>query len=567
MASKSSKPGIVVTSNGRDLLANNWYNKDTAFTPQEREWFGLRGLLPSRALTIQEQVHLEMEHIRCKQDDLEKFIGLSSLRDRNQTLFYRVLVENLEELMPIVYTPVVGLACQKYSHILRKPYGLWITPEDVDHIPDILRNSPHQDIRLIVVTDNERILGLGDQGAGGMGIPVGKISLYIAGAGVPPQVCLPISLDVGTNNKELLNDPLYFGYRQPRLRGNAYEEFIDRFIEAVIEVFPRALLQWEDFHKDIAFQNLDRYRNRLSSFNDDIQGTSAIAVAGVLNACKVTRIPLGEQRVLFAGAGAAGVGIARLVKMAMEAQNVPAEKIRRAQLMLDSHGLVHDGRTDLSSTKREFSASREHVSAMNWDLKRADSLLEAVHHYKPTILIGTTAQPGVFTEEIVREMGKHVSQPVIFALSNPTSKAECKPADAIRWTDGRAILATGSPFNPVEHNGRRHLIGQGNNAFIFPGLGLGAIVSQTRMVTDRMLLAAALGCAEATDPGLLEQGSLYPNQSKLREVSFKVAGIVVREARDAGLGRLFKDEQIDDAVRNFMWYPEYEPLIPACRLQ
>jgi malic enzyme len=560
---RSGGAPVGIRHRGADLMGQPLLNKDTAFTEAERDLFGLRGLLPNRVMTVEEQVALELEHIRRKGDDLERYIGLAALQDRNETLFYRVLVENLEEFMPIVYTPTVGRACQEYSHILRRPRGLWITPDDLGRIPQLLRSARHEDVRLIVVTDNERILGLGDQGAGGMGIPVGKLSLYTAGAGIYPALTLPISLDVGTNNQALLEDPLYVGYRRPRLRGEAYDLFLEAFVEAVLEVYPHAVLQWEDFKQHNAIRILDRYRHRLTSFNDDIQGTSGVVLGGILSALRLTGSTMGEQRLVFVGSGAAGIGIGRLVRTAMRRAGMPEAAVRGSIAMLDSHGLTFRGREPLDDDKQEFALGAEELRSYGFEPAAAYDLETVIAHVKPTILIGTCGVAGRFTEGAVREMARHVRRPVVFPLSNPTSKTEADPADILRWTGGRALVSTGSPFDPVEYEGRTHVIGQANNAFVFPGIGLGAIVAEAREVTDDMFLVAAEALAGIVAAERQDDGSLYPSPSRLREVSREIAVRVVRAARDDGFGRAFRDEEIEPAVDDAMWFPEYRPYTPA----
>ena len=557
---------LRVAFRGRSLLGRPLYNKDAAFTNEERDWFGLHGLLPTTVLTLEEQARLEQEHLRRKADELETYIGLAALQDRNETLFYRVLVDNLEEYLPIVYTPTVGRACQEYSHIFRRPRGLWITPDDRERIPELLRNAAQVDVRLIVVTDNERILGLGDQGAGGMGIPIGKLALYTAGAGIYPAYTLPISLDVGTDRKELLDDPLYLGWRRPRLRGPEYQAFVDAFVVGVKAVFPRALLQWEDLKQHNAFRQLDRFRDVLPSFNDDIQGTASVALAGIYAGLRLTGARLADQRIVFFGAGAAALGIARLVRTAMAAAGMPPEAIRRALIPFDTHGLVVASRTDLEDDKRDFALEDEDLAA--YRLHPGAGLLEVVRRVKPTVLFGTTATPGAFTRPVIREMAAHVDRPMVFPMSNPTSKAEATPADVFAWSQNRALVATGSPFPPVDCGGRQRVVGQANNSFIFPGVGLGAIVAGVQTVGDDLFLVAARVLADMVSEERLASCALYPPISMLRAISRAIAIGCVRTAGMVDGRPLPGDEAeaaaaAEKAVDDATWWPAYPPYEPA----
>jgi malic enzyme len=540
------------------LLARTAYNRDAAFTEEQRDALGLRGLMPWGVVGLAQQVALELEHLHDKSDDLEKYIGLADLQDRNETLFYRLLTDHLEELAPIVYTPTVGDACRRFSHVVRRTRGLWITPDDIDRIPRLLANAQRPGVRLIVATDNERILGLGDQGAGGMGIPIGKLALYTAGAGVHPGLTLPISLDCGTDNEDLRNDPHYLGYPKPRLRGAAYDEFIEAFVTAVRAHYPDALLQWEDFKQHNAIRLLQRYRHRLPSFNDDIQGTAAVVLAGILTALRGRGEPLARQRLVLLGAGAAGLGIARLVASAMLRESADAEEIKDRIVLLDSQGLVYEGRAGLDDDKREFALSARSLRHYGLAPSPGDRLdLETVvRNVAPTILIGTTGTAGAFTAGAVRGMAARVPAPIVMPLSNPTAKSEAHPADVLAWSDGRAIVATGSPFDPVTVGGRPRLIGQANNVFIFPGLGLGAIVAHAREVTDAMFLVAATTLAELTPPERLAQGALYPSLADLRPISRAIAVAVAREAHDCGVAAGPSDDA-EVAVDAAMWQPSY----------
>ncbi len=549
---------VKVPYTGHTLLDHSMYNKGSCFTLEERDTFGLHGLLPPAVATLESQSQRIYNNIERKNEAIEKHIGLSALQDRNEVLFYRLLLDHIEEMLPIVYTPTVGQACEEFSKLFRRPRGIWITPRDKGRIESVLRDAPFSNVRLIVVTDNERILGLGDQGAGGMGIPVGKLALYSVAAGIHPSQTLPISLDVGTDNQALRADELYLGWGEPRLRGPAYYELVDEFVAAVKKVFPKALLQWEDFKKQNAFDLLDRHRHSLPSFNDDIQGTAAVAVAGILAACRATNTPLQKQRVAILGAGAAGVGIARQLRDAMNREGLTGDALLGAIAILDSGGLIVEGRPLKEAAKRDFAWPTRIASKYGFSADKPVDLLSVVKATHPTVLIGTTGEPGVFTEAIVREMAKHVERPAILPFSNPTSKCEAIPRDLIDWTDGRALVATGSPFSPVHYGDRTIRIGQGNNVYIFPGVGLGALVSEATMVTDSMFTVAAETLAECIQQDDLDSGALYPKVTELRRISAKIAEAVVREALSNNVaGRKFKDSEISQAVADFMWEPVY----------
>ena len=540
---------------GSHLLSEAMYNKGSAFTREERRALGLEGLLPAGVNTIEQQAARVLENLSRKRDPLETYIGLASLQDRNEHLFYRVLSDHLEEFLPIVYTPTVGRACQEFSHIFRRARGLWITPEHRGRIDAVLGNAPFGDVRLIVVTDNERILGLGDQGAGGMGIPIGKCTLYSAAAGIHPAATLPVSLDVGTDNRALLADDLYLGWRQPRLRGAAYAEIVEEFVTAVRRRFPRALLQWEDFKKQNAFDLLDRYRRVLPSFNDDIQGTGACVLAGLLAAARVTGRPLARQRVLILGAGAAGIGIARALRDAFLRAGLAGDELTRALAIADVAGLLaHDGQP-LDVFQRPFAWPAELAAAAG--VKPGDDLERIVRALRPTALIGVCGQGGAFTKSVVQALAESVERPLVLPLSNPTNQCEAAPADVIDWSAGRALIATGSPFPPVTCAGRTMRVGQSNNAFIFPGIGLGALVAEAREVTDGMCVAAAECLAGGVCDDDLAAGSLYPPIRDLRAVAGCIAEAVVRAARDDGVGRHLDDTAIPAAVAAARWEPHY----------
>ncbi len=525
-----SPAGGALLPRGSALLTNSLLNKGTAFTERERDALGLRGLLPPRVFTLDEQVSRVLGNLRRKESPLEKYIFLTTLQNRNETLFYRLMQDHAEEMIPLIYTPTVGQACLEYGAIFRRPRGLFISIRERGRIAEVLRHWPLTDVRMIVVTDGERILGLGDLGALGMGIPVGKLALYTACAGLHPAYGLPITLDVGTDNAALRADPAYLGLAQPRVRGAAYDEFINEFVAAVREVFPRALLQWEDFGNTNAFRLLQENRPRLCSFNDDIQGTAAVAVAGLLAALRETTGKLADQRLLFLGAGEAGTGIADLFTAAARSEGMSEADARARCWFVDSEGLVVQNRPGRPLAHHKLPYAHVHAPLR--------TLAEAVEVIKPTVLIGVSGQPATFTPAILRRMAELNTRPVIFALSNPTSQAECTAEAAYTETQGRVLYASGSPFPPVTLNGRTYTPGQGNNVYIFPGVGFGALACGAREVTDAMFLAAARRLAELVTAEDLALGRIYPSLTRIREVSLELAIAVVAEARKDGLATI-----------------------------
>lgn len=552
----SGETYLAVDVRGEEVLRDPFLNKGTAFSMEERDALGIRGLLPARVATIEDQIERVHDQLHLKKTDMGKNVYLNGLMDRNETLFYRFLCDNLEETVPIIYTPTVAQACSHWSRIFRRQHGVYFTPDDRGQIAEILASRAIMKPPVIVVTDNERILGIGDQGAGGMGIPIGKLSLYTAAAGIHPERCLPVSIDVGTNNAELLDDPLYVGYRKPRLRGAAYESLIDEFVDAVREVFPGALLQWEDFANTTSFRHLRKHRERIASFNDDIQGTAAMVIAGLITAMRYLGGSEDDFRIVIAGSGSAGFGISEQIQHLMIDAGASPEEAKSRVFVLDSRGLVLEG-PNLSEQKAEMAKSYDDIAG--WDVVQdPPSLLDVVRNVQPNVLIGATGRPGLFTEEIVTEMAKHTERPIIMPLSNPTSLTEVTPRAAIRWTDGRAIVATGSPFSPVEHDGVVHRIGQGNNSFIFPGMGLGIIAVGARQITDHMFVEAARALADLTPLELVEQGQIYPDIQDVRAVSRAVAIAVARTAIQDGVAE--PTSGIAAKVDAEMWEPKYMPM-------
>ena len=532
---------------GVEILHDPCLNKGTAFTERERDTLGLRGLLPPRIHTQDEQVDRVLANIRKKPTDIERYIFLIALQDRNETLFYRVVTEHIEEMMPLIYTPTVGQACQEYGHIFRRPRGLFISVADRGHVAEVLRNWPHPGVRVIVVTDGERILGLGDLGAAGMGIPVGKLSLYTACGGIDPAVCLPVTIDVGTENEAFLGDPLYIGLRQRRTRGPAYDELIEEFFTAAEEVFPGALIQLEDFANRNAFRLLAKYRDRVCCFDDDIQGTAAVALAGLWSALRITGGTLRDQRILFFGTGEAGIGIGDLVVAALMDEGFTESEAHARCWFLDSKGLVVKSRSDLARHKVAF--AHDHPPVAN--------PLAAIEALRPAALIGVSGHAGSFSKEIVEAITRINERPIIFALSNPTAMAECTAEEAYAWSDGRCVFASGSPFAPVTFGGKIFVPGQGNNAYIFPGVGLGVLASSSRLVTDETFLTAARALAGEVAESDLATGRVYPPLNRIREVSAKIAFAVADLAHRRGLATEPRPPDLAEHIQQLIFQPHY----------
>ncbi|EEK62585.1 NAD-dependent malic enzyme [Bacillus thuringiensis] len=556
----ASNGALETTLRGAEVLSTPLLNKGVAFTQNEREELGLKGLLPPAVLTLEEQARRAYEQFSSQPDDLLKNVYLTALHDRNEVLFYRILTDHLREMLPIVYTPTVGVAIQRYSHEYRKPRGVYLSINDPSGIEEAFTNigATAENIDLVVVTDGEGILGIGDWGVGGINIAIGKLAVYTAAVGIDPSRVLPVILDVGTNREELLNNPFYIGNRHPRITGEAYDEFIDTFVQAVNKQFPKALLHWEDFSSRNARKILDKYRHDVCTFNDDIQGTGAVSLAAVLSAVKASGVPLSEHRVVVFGAGTAGIGIADQVRDAMVRVGVSEEESYKRFWCIDRNGLVTDNMEDLLDFQIPYARKEAEVS--EWKENDVIGLAEVVKHVKPTILIGTSTVAGAFKEEIIKEMASHVERPIILPMSNPTPLAEAKPADLIEWTEGRALVATGSPFEPVTYNGVTYVIGQSNNALIFPGLGLGTIVVRASVMTDGMFAAAAEAVASMVDtsqPG----APILPEVEELRNISEMVAIEVAKVAVAEGVARVnLSDNDIKMAVKEAMWKPEYRQI-------
>ena len=545
---RSDKNSRSSSPSGVEILHDPGRNKGTAFSEEERDAFGLRGLLPPAVCSQEAQVQRVMENYKRKSNDLERFIHMISLQDRNETLFYRVVVDHLEEMMPIIYTPTVGMACQEFGHIFRRSRGLFITAKDRGRVTQVIKNWPYRDVRVIVVTDGQRILGLGDLGANGMGISIGKLSLYTACAGVHPSHCLPVTLDVGTNNRDLLDDPLYLGLRQERLQGEEYDSLVEEFVTSAQELFQNPLIQFEDFANQNAFRLLHKYRDRICTFNDDIQGTAGVILAGLYSAMRITGGKLKDQKILALGGGSAGVGIADLIVSGMVAEGLSEEEARRRYWLFDSKGLVVKSREGLQDHKIPYAHENEFIT----------DFCAAIETLRPTVLMGVSGQPKTFTRQVVETVTRINQRPIIFALSNPTSKSECTAEEAYTWSEGKAIFASGSPFDPVTLNGKKYVPGQGNNAYVFPGVGLGVGICGARHVTNEMFFEAARALAGEVSQEDLDRGCIYPSLTRIRDVSAVIAAAVVDVAHKRGLASRPRPDDLLGWVKSQMYQPTYK---------
>ncbi|ELA7320329.1 NAD-dependent malic enzyme [Vibrio parahaemolyticus] len=552
----NDKRPLYIPYAGPALMATPLLNKGSAFSAEERSSFNLEGLLPETTETIQEQVERAYQQYKSFESDMDKHIYLRNIQDTNETLFYRLVQNHISEMMPIIYTPTVGAACENFSNIYRRGRGLFISYPNRDRIDDLLNNAANHNVKVIVVTDGERILGLGDQGIGGMGIPIGKLSLYTACGGISPAYTLPIVLDVGTNNPQRLADPMYMGWRHPRITGPDYDAFVEEFIQAVQRRWPDALIQFEDFAQKNAMPLLERYKDRICCFNDDIQGTAAVTVGSLLAACKAAGTQLSKQRITFLGAGSAGCGIAEAIIAQMVSEGISDEKARSQVYMVDRWGLLQEGMPNLLDFQQRL--VQKHSNTKEWENEgNGFSLLDVMRNAKPTVLIGVSGAPGLFSQEVIEEMHKHCKRPIVFPLSNPTSRVEATPNDIIRWTNGEALVATGSPFDPVVHEGRTYPIAQCNNSYIFPGIGLGVLAVNAKRVTDEMLMESSRALATCSPLAINGRGALLPPLEEIHLVSKKIAFVVAKKAIEQGVALEITDEALNDAIDQAFWQPVY----------